>query len=348
MNRLFTLLLSILFVSTTSAQLITISETNQLPAIGDTVHYVNANSFGFDPNGTGPVTNKLWDQSGLFLTGSSYDFYYVDPATIPANLGKDSFPAASIARGESGAPGYFYYQNTPTEVNRLGWFSSATNFGIYENGTVAKEFQFPITAGQTFNSSYNGRYSPFNVGEDSVKIEFGTVTINADMQGTLILPTGTFTNVLRLRVVENFHIKVYMLGIPLIDYLIEDDYSYWFHDSIQQPLLVSGVTTVDGTPEPQVLRFQPISTPTGMAENSAETISISPNPSQGIFTVSSTDMSAASLAIEVTDVKGKIVFNAPSFLSGTVTVDISSQPKGMYFVKISNGVNSIMKKIIVQ
>ncbi|MBK7653029.1 MAG: hypothetical protein IPJ20_23050 [Flammeovirgaceae bacterium] len=49
MNRLLTLLLSILFVSTTSAQLITISETNQLPAIGDTVHYVNANSFGFDP-----------------------------------------------------------------------------------------------------------------------------------------------------------------------------------------------------------------------------------------------------------------------------------------------------------
>ncbi|MBK9317408.1 MAG: T9SS type A sorting domain-containing protein [Bacteroidetes bacterium] len=35
-------------------------------------------------------------------------------------------------------------------------------------------------------------------------------------------------------------------------------------------------------------------------------------------------------------------------LSGTVTVDISSQPKGMYFVKISNGVNSIMKKIVVQ
>ncbi|MBK7653031.1 MAG: T9SS type A sorting domain-containing protein [Flammeovirgaceae bacterium] len=107
---------------------------------------------------------------------------------------------------------------------------------------------------------------------------------------------------------------------------------------------MSGVTTVDGTPEPQVLRFQPISTPTGMAENSAETISISPNPSQGIFTVSSTDMSAASLAIEVTDVKGKIVFNAPSFLSGTVTVDISSQPKGMYFVKISNGVKQHCEK----
>ncbi|MBK7888423.1 MAG: hypothetical protein IPJ86_14440 [Bacteroidetes bacterium] len=35
---------------------------NQLPAIGDTVHY-GMQFFGFDPNGTGPVTNKLWDQS---------------------------------------------------------------------------------------------------------------------------------------------------------------------------------------------------------------------------------------------------------------------------------------------
>ena len=348
MNRLLTLFLIILFGSTSSAQLITISETNQLPAIGDTVHYVNANSFGFDPNGTGPVTNKLWDQSGLFLTGTSYDFYYVDPTLIPANLGQDSFPSATIARGESGAPGYFYYQNTSTEVNRLGWFSSASNFGIYENGSIANEFQFPITAGQTFNSSYNGRYSPFNVGEDSVKIESGIVTINADMQGTLMLPNSTFTNVLRIHVIENFHIKIYMFGLAVIDYLIEDDYIYWFNDSIQQPLLVSGVTTVDGTPEPQVLRFQPISTPTGIAENNAEFFSISPNPSAGKFTVSTIDRSQKTLQIEIIDLTGKIIFTEQTRSSGLLSVDISSYPKGIYFVKIHNGEHRSIKKIIVQ
>ncbi|MBK9637008.1 MAG: T9SS type A sorting domain-containing protein [Bacteroidetes bacterium] len=348
MNRLLTLFLSIFFASNSSAQLITISETNQLPSIGDTIHYVNANPFGFDPIGTGPVTNKLWDQTGLFLTGTSYDFYYIDPTTIPANMGKDSFPSANIARGESGAPGYFYYQNTSTEVKRLGWFSSASNFGIYENGSFAKEFQFPITAGQTFNSSYNGRYSPFNVGEDSVKIESGIVTINADMQGTLMLPNSTFTDVLRVHVIENFHIKIYMLGLPIIDYLIEDDYTYWFNDSIQQPLLVSGVTTVDGTPEPQVLRFQPISTPTGIAENNTEFFSISPNPSAGKFTVSSFDRNQKTLKLEVTDLTGKIIFTEQTRSSGLLSVDISSYPKGIYLVKIYNGEHQSIKKIIVQ
>jgi len=348
MQRLFTLLLSTFLVSTSHAQLITISETHQLPAIGDTIHYVNANSFGFDATGTGPVTNKVWDQSGLFLTGTSYDFYYVDPALVPANLGKDSFPSATIARGESGAAGYFYYQNTDSAIHRQGWFSSATNYGIYENGTMATEFQFPITAGQTFNSTYNGRYSPFNVGEDSVKIESGTVTINADMQGTLILPTGTFTDVLRLRVLENFHIKVYFLGVPIIDYLIEDDYIYWFSDSILQPLLISGVTTVDGTPEPPVLRFQPISTPTGLAEPAAENFTLSPNPSTGKFTISSLQANAKAQSIEISTLSGQVIYTTSVLTPATREIDLSHFPKGMYFVKINDGEHIMSKKLVVQ
>ncbi len=111
---------------------------------------------------------------------------------FPRVWGRDSFPTATIARGESGAPGYFYYQNTVTDINRIGWFSSLSNYGIYTYGTMANEFHFPITAGQTFTSTYQGNYAPFNVGEDSVRIILGTLSMNADMQGQLILPSGDF------------------------------------------------------------------------------------------------------------------------------------------------------------
>ncbi len=348
MKTRLSFLLLLLWFSHAPAQLVTISETNQLPAIGDTIHYVDANSFGFDATGTGPVTNKVWDQSGLFLTGTSYDFYYVDPLTVPANLGRDSFPSASIARGESGAAGYFYYLNTPNSIDRLGWFGSVTNYGIYKDGTVATEFQFPITAGQTFNSAYHGSYSPFNVGEDSVRIESGTVSINADMQGTLILPSGTFSNVLRLHVIENFHIKVYLLGIPIIDYLIEDDYIYWFSDSVKQALLVSGVTNVNGTPEPPVLRYQPVSLPTALPEFAGGSFRLSPNPSSGKFTISRKTESTPDVSVEISTAGGQIVYSSPDISVEDIEVNLSDFPKGMYFVKINDGKTIHLQKLVLQ
>ncbi|MBK7888422.1 MAG: hypothetical protein IPJ86_14435 [Bacteroidetes bacterium] len=95
-----------------------------------------------------------------------------------------------------------------------------------------------------------------------------------------------------MRVVENFHIKVYLIGIPIIDYLIEDDYVYCL-DSIQQPLLISGYT-VDGTGTSSS-RYQPISTPTEW-QRIVQKPSISSIPLWE-YSVSSTDMSAASLAL---------------------------------------------------
>ncbi|HKR03347.1 MAG TPA: T9SS type A sorting domain-containing protein [Bacteroidia bacterium] len=355
MKKKLLALTSILFITTTvfnafnaNAQLVTISETHQLPAYGDTIHYVDANSFGFDPTGTGPVTAKIWDNSALLNAGTTYDFFYVDPGSIAGN-GIDSFPFANMARGESGATGYFYYQNTINNINRIGWFGSTSNYGIYEDMTVATEFHFPITAGQTVTSAYHGRYAPFNLGEDSVTIESGTVTINADMQGTMILPTGAFTDVLRLHVLENFRIKVYLIGVPLIDYLVSDDYYYWFEDTILQPIIISGVTTVDGTPQTPVLRYQPIpGSTTGIADNNIVTPNISPNPSNGKFTIKNYDAGFANYNLEIYNAVGEKIHFTESKQQTSVEIDITGSPKGIYFLKIYSAQKMRMEKIVIQ
>ena len=134
MHKITTLIASVILAATLSshAQLITISATHQLPTTGDTINYVDANTFGFNQNGTGPVTNVLWDNSLLMNAGTNYSFTYHDPATITGN-GVDSFPTATIARGESGAPGYFYYQNTANDINRIGWYSSSSTLVAVNN-----------------------------------------------------------------------------------------------------------------------------------------------------------------------------------------------------------------------
>jgi hypothetical protein len=350
MKKLFTIsiITAVAFAGfNANAQLVTITETNQIPAFGDTIHYVDANSFGFDATGTGPVTNKLWDNSALLNAGTTYDFFYVDPSTI-TGMGVDSFPTANIARGESGATGYFYYENTPNDLNRIGLFVSASNYGIYEDMTFATEFHFPITAGNTVNSAYHGRYAPFNLGEDSVTIENGTLSINADMQGTLMLPTGTFTNVLRLHVLENFRIKVYLIGVPLIDYLITDDYYYWFHENTLQPILVSGVTTIDGTTQTPVLRYQPVAGTSGIEAYNTGATDVYPNPSNGKFTFKNDAVPFADYNLEIYNAIGEKIQCAESKLQGSTEIDLSTYPKGIYFLKIYSEQKMRTEKIVIQ
>ncbi len=351
MNKKITLsALTILMAAWLSlpAQLITISATNQFPTNGDTIHYVDANTFGFNPAGTGPVTNVLWDNTFLLNAGTTYQFYYVNPSSITGN-GVDSFPNATIARGESGAAGYFYYQNTASDINRIGWFGSNTNYGIYENGTFATEFHFPITAGQTFNSTYNGRYAPFGVGEDSVKIESGTLTINADQQGTMILPTGTFTNVLRIHALENFHIKIYLLGVPVIDYVVSDDYYYWFHDTVLQPIMIYGITTVDGTLQTPVLRYQPLSGTTGVNQlTQRSNIEVYPNPSNGRIIISGIENNLTNSGIDIYNSLGQKVDFQTTVIGNTTSINLTDAAKGIYVVTLTVNNKSVTRKISVE
>lgn len=348
MKKLFTISIVVVLYITifnAKAQLVTISETNQMPAIGDSIHYVDANTFGFDATGVGPVTAKVWDFSALMNTGTSVDFTYVDPSTLTPSDGRDSFPTANIARGESDASGYFYYQNTANDINRLGAYVSATNHLIYKDGTVATEFHFPITAGGNFNSTYHGRYSPFGVGEDSVTVESGTLTINADMQGQMILPTGTFNQVLRLHVIESFHIKAYVFGTPATDNIISDDYYYWFVDSIKLPLFIYGVTSQDGTPQTPVLRYQPISSPLTITNNNNDVTNVYPNPSNGIFTINTGKNFVEK--IEISNSLGQVVYENLKPLSNNLKIDLSKFSKGEYFVKVYNNEKFYISKIVL-
>lgn len=71
-------------------------------------------------------------------------------------------------------------------------------------------------------------------------------------------------------------------------------------------------------------------------------ISIYPNPSNGLFTVSH----PTSSIITVTNVIGKEVFKNSS--NGTSTVDLTHLPVGTYFVTVKSSENSITKKIIIK
>ena len=86
---------------------------------------------------------------------------------------------------------------------------------------------------------------------------------------------------------------------------------------------------------------------TGIEKNSEKefSFSVSPNPSTGIFTLTSSEQ----FQFSVLDIFGREVYQSPNHpITQSTTVDLSSQAKGIYIIraKIKEGI--VSKKIILQ
>ena len=73
-------------------------------------------------------------------------------------------------------------------------------------------------------------------------------------------------------------------------------------------------------------------------------ITIYPNPSNGIFTIENLT------GLEITDINGRLVkrFNSLSKQLNKLKVDISDQPSGIYFIKVTTQDNAYSEKIVIR
>lgn len=72
-----------------------------------------------------------------------------------------------------------------------------------------------------------------------------------------------------------------------------------------------------------------------------------PNPSNGIFNIQSGDLSSKVL-IEIYNVIGQIVYSDEFVYETNKTIDISTQPKGIYLVKIKSANFSTIEKVVIR
>lgn len=76
-------------------------------------------------------------------------------------------------------------------------------------------------------------------------------------------------------------------------------------------------------------------------------ITIYPNPTKGIFTISS--INAGIQSCQIYNMLGENLFSQKSNLTNQINIDLSAQPKGIYFVELFDEKNNhITKKIIVE
>lgn len=143
-----------------------------------------------DPGSAG--MDQTWDFSA-FVTDSLIYINFVDPATTPDGA---LFPNATIAALDTG--GIFAYSAFTTAGGEFQ--------GLSIPGLGAIVYSDPMSQG-TFPCTYNTTWTDnlaaeFVLGLPTVRT--GTTTGTADGYGTLILPWGSITDVLRITYVEDY------------------------------------------------------------------------------------------------------------------------------------------------
>jgi hypothetical protein len=341
--------MSLLISGLSFSQLPTITAANQIPAVDDSIHYSDANIFGFDPDGSGGAIDVFWNYSGLTPTGD-VDFWYEDAALTPDAV---DFPTSNVAKANSVIAGFEYFDNDASTIRRTGYTGASA---IYYTNAFPR-YTFPITPGVVQSTTYTGTMSSLGAGEDSVTIANGNYSANPDAYGTLSLPPVIFggapefyDSVIRVHVTENFQIIAWLFGTPAITINVSDDYYFYFDEETQEPIVIFGTTTDDAGGTPQtVLRYQNDAIGTGV--NSLSDLlndtkfNVFPNPATSEINVSF----ETALEGEVTllSIVGKTI-ESKSISGLNTNFDVSSLPSGVYLIEVLTNNSKTTEQVIVK
>lgn len=121
--------------------------------------------------------------------------------------------------------------------------------------------------------------------------------------------------------------------------IIEIQSSVWNH---QATSYVGSVLTIDD------LHFKTKQIPTILVTKASENgITISPNPSKGLIQIKG--LSSETQTLEIINASGEKI-NAQSNITSqsSVEIDLSQQPKGIYFVRIKDTKSTTIQKVVIQ
>jgi hypothetical protein len=308
----------------------TLTSSNSAPQPGDSFTRYNADTTGVVPGD--PGTGKIWDFSSLVLQTSYLTYNYVDPSTTPYGA---LFPDATVSY--SNDPIYGYYKVTSSEYEIIG-LSSSLNSWFYSNPEIM--FSYPFSYGSNLVDSLYA--TSFYLGINHYRI--GTRTTVADGYGTLILPSGTYDNMLRVKVIQNYSDSsstkvVHVYGV-----------TYSWYDGVNKTpaFMISTLSnTVDGTTT-SVKMVNISSAVNGVADNKTriEAIVLYPNPSNNKVSIILPDTWATIDNIISVYNTGGLLMSQQHIRNKSIELDISTLPGGIYIINITNDKNTMVSKLI--
>lgn len=312
-----------------------ITQSN-IPQIGDNVTIAICS----DPINEGSSgVNQTWDYSGL-TESEEQSFMYVDPSITPK---ADSFPDANLC-GISWDGSYSYYKVGSSALEAVGYVTPVppTDTAMIVFDDYEQIVQLPYTYNDDFIDDFDGTsYVP---GFGGLAFD-GDIDFEADGYGTLILPTGTYNNVVRYHFFREQ--TNYVSGFPSNTQTKEQwawvsaDYRFWL-------LLME--ENFDGFATSELIWYDktPLSVVTGVNTQEVYDLSVYPNPVMNGGHINFTWDQDEDATVSIYSMEGKLIFERKNSLtSGMNLLDISTLTSGTYLLKIYSATKVYNQKISI-
>lgn len=325
---------------------VTLTQSNHAPVPGD----VNSMK-EFDTTGNILTTLKItgngvtWDFTGkVFSNGNYFSDVYVNPTSLP---GSSTFTnaGATVAFSDSSD----FYKASATKLEYLGGMNASGEVQDFTSNPPDL-MHYPFSYGSSYTDVGSGTMTapgmpPFNL--------TGTITVSADGQGTLILPSNpnyVYNNVLKV------HSYVYLLiqgtgslstttgtqTIDMYDFYISGQkfpiFEVQYH-RFQVPSF--------GINDFNVSTYHTNSITLGISNNiTNNTLSLFPNPVSDKLYISGLKNQTYDIHIyNIVGEENKHLFIDNSNNSN-LSIDVSDLSNGIYFIQISNNSTSQILKFI--
>jgi len=314
----------------------TLTATGLNPVAGDVFYGIQG-----DPGGTSAGSDGAsvtWDYSFLTQTGK-------DTTTMLACASTpycDSFPGSNIA----------LFDNNQYEYASAG-SSALSGIGVYQDGLAVRIegnldiVYYPLTYNSTHIDSYAVTVNYMGLYEhSSVKDSFV-----CDGYGTLMLPTGTYTNVLRLHQITVETDSLAYGGSSEVETYGTEGYD-WYAGDFHHSLLHLDFDTSESATDPVDIEYYTLPT-TGVASvTTEEALKVFPNPASDNINLSFSLQDTKDASVSISDVTGRVLFmkNEDALAIGQNNLSFSTAgfPAGVYMVQLQSAGTHITRKVVVQ
>ena len=302
-----TLIAAVLFNFIIVAQpVLNASDINPLNIIGNNFS-ATSTTLGVGSAGA----NQTWDFSSLVLTAQGNS----NTNSVLTAPFASSFPAANFFLSNGSANDSFIYYHLTSNILEINGASTDSQV-IINFSNPQTVFVFPLLFNTIVNDTYQVPGNPA-----------APVTINYNAYGTVVTAFGTFTDVIRLKRIN------------------DGDTSYsWFKVNPYVPIIDARLSNTGNLINYSIFQNTNLST----TQNEVKQFAVYPNPTSGNINIKNIDFSNKSMFVKVYNMLGNQIINNYKLETESANIDLSNYSSGLYFIEIADENNKILltEKII--
>ena len=295
----------------------------------------NCDTTGVQPGS--PGANMTWDFSGL--TPTTTDTAVIGPCSLTPYC--SMYTGSNFASASLSASNYTYVGTSATTYSAYGSYYSSTNNVILTNPGDILRYPFTYLSGFTDTMAGSLTNSGIMVHQSGIE------TVVCDGWGTLKLPGGIIdTGVLRVHTTQTFIDSTSLFGGGVVTVIL-NNYA-WYKPNYHSFLFQVSTTTQAGSVIDKAVAYAK-KYPLGIDPVSSlgNSLIIYPNPASNLLNIRY-NAGVSQVRISLSDMTGReVAVISDKFQQGAqqVSYNTSTLPKGLYFVRIQNGSESVTRKI---